>query len=116
MRQRVGAPRNFLPRSAVDTMVSPVRCAISRGLAAAALVLAAAALAAPAAHAGQVVWVAAARGGGGALLAANDDGTYPHQLLSAGSTGLEAMAPGRHDRRPGHLPAGRYERRLHATR
>src|SRR5580698_10623102 len=75
-------------------MVSPVRCAISRGLAAAALVLAAAALAAPAAQAGQVVWVAAARSGGGALLAANDDGTYPHQLLSASSASLVAMAPG----------------------
>jgi hypothetical protein len=74
-------------------MVSPVRRAISRGLAAAALTLALAALAAPAAQAGQVVWVAAVRAGGGALLAANDDGTYPHQLLNAGSTGLALMAP-----------------------
>jgi len=72
-------------------MVSRVWRAISRGLAGAALALA---VVAPAAHAGQIVWVAAARGGGGQLWAANDDGTYPHQLLSATSTAVAAMQPG----------------------
>jgi hypothetical protein len=71
-------------------MVSALRRAILTGLACAAFSFA---LAAPAADAGQIVWVAADRGSGGQLWAANDDGTYPHELLSTDSTALAAMDP-----------------------
>ena len=52
------------------------------------------ALSAPAAQAGQIVWVAAGGGGGGAVWAANDDGTYPHRLVSSTDPRLTAQLPG----------------------
>src|SRR5581483_11871774 len=52
------------------------------------------AIAAPAAQAGQIVWLAASASGGGALWAANDDGTYPHRLVTAADPRLTAQLPG----------------------
>ena len=66
-----------------------MRRAIPSLAAAAAL---ACALTAPPALAGQVVWLKAAPPGG-AIWAANDDGTYPHRLVSAGGDPLASQFP-----------------------
>jgi hypothetical protein len=52
------------------------------------------ALSAPPALAGQIVWIRAAGSAGGQLWAANDDGTYPHRLLTASSGTLATQFPG----------------------
>ena len=52
------------------------------------------ALAASPALAGQIVWLRAAGSSGGAIWAANDDGSYPHRLVAAGSGALATQYPG----------------------
>jgi hypothetical protein len=58
------------------------------------LALAGAAAAPAAARAGQIVWVSApANGSPSALWAANDDGTFPHRLLSSTAAPLTSAVP-----------------------
>ena len=67
---------------------------VRRAITTLAVAASACAFAAPAASAGQIVWVQAAGNGANTIWAANDDGTYPHRLLTATDPPLLAQLPG----------------------
>ena len=66
---------------------------VRRAIITLAVAAAACAFGVPAATAGQIVWVQAAGNGAQTLWAANDDGTYPHRVLTASASELLPQFP-----------------------